>query len=95
MRNNKGRQVIAKNACTIGSLGSQYEFLMGASKCYYLKRKNEDFAEPYEDEHHPGSDSIVFVNPANDNTPTRARLLARCTALFLGLAARRGDSLYG
>ena len=95
MRNNKGRQVIAKNACTIGSLGSQYEFLMGASKCYYLKRKNDDFAEPYEDEHPPGSDSIVFVNSANDNTPTRARLLARCTALFLGLAARRGDSFYG
>ena len=61
------------------------EFVMGASRSYYFSCKHDDFAELRDDENLLGSDSIAFVAPANDNMPTRTRLLAHCRALFLGL----------
>jgi hypothetical protein len=61
---------------------------MGASSSYYLIRKHDDFAELRDDENLLGNDSIAFVAPANDNMPTRTRLLARCRALFLALTRR-------
>jgi hypothetical protein len=61
---------------------------MGKSRSYYLSRKHDDFADLCDDENKLGSDSIAFVDPANDNMPTRTRTLAHCKALFLGLTRR-------
>jgi len=58
---------------------------MGASGSYYLRCRHDDFAELTGQQLESGY--IPFAAPANDNTPTRVRLLARCQMLLLHLIA--------
>ena len=50
---------------------------------FYLNSKQNDFAEFSEIDH----SDIPFVDPANDNEPTKARLSARSRALMRRLIA--------
>ena len=93
METTRSAQFLPNIANMIVWLGPQLcNCLMGASRSYYLSYKHDDFAELCDDENQVEIDSVAFVDPANDNMPTRARLLARCRALFLGLSKRHGGS---
>jgi hypothetical protein len=56
---------------------------MDTRRSYYLLSRQNDFSEldAAELDDFDISD-IPWVNPANDNAPTKVRLTARCTALF-------------
>ena len=63
---------------------------MDTRRSYYLAHRQDDFAEA------PArtldSYEILYAAPANDNSPTKARLSARCWNLFRRLVAVDGSA---
>jgi len=60
---------------------------MTERRSFYLDSKQNDFAEFSEIDH----SDIPFVDPANDNEPTKARPSARSRALMRRLIANLRD----
>jgi len=60
---------------------------MTERRSFYLDSKQNDFAELSEIDH----SDIPFVDPANDNEPTKARPSARSRALMRRLIANLRD----
>jgi hypothetical protein len=58
-----------------------------ARRSYYLAHRKDDFAEAPADIHKPQSYEILCATPANDNSPSKTGLLARCWNLFRRLVA--------
>ena len=59
---------------------------MDTHRSYYLRYKQDDFAEPAA-ESRLDFDDVPFVMPANDNVRTKDRLSARCGSLLRRLIA--------
>jgi len=59
-------------------------------RSYYLAQRQDDFAEAPADARTLESYEILYAAPANDNSPTKARLSARCWNLFRRLVAVHG-----
>jgi hypothetical protein len=55
---------------------------MDTRRSFYLRSKNDDFAEPAADANQLDFNDIPFVMPANDNLRTKERLSARCGNLL-------------
>ena len=58
-----------------------------ARQSFYLKAKQDDFAELAARISPPDPDDIPYVTPANDNVPARVMLASRCRSLLLRLIA--------
>jgi hypothetical protein len=60
---------------------------MDTRRSFYLASKQDDFAEPPADASRLDLDDILFIIPANDNSPTRDSLSACCGSLLRRLIA--------
>ena len=65
---------------------------MDTRRSYYLARRQDDFAEAPADAGTLKPYGILYAAPANDNSPTKARLSARCWNLFRRLIAVHGSA---
>jgi hypothetical protein len=65
---------------------------MDTCRSYYLSCRQDDFAELDTDTRQPDTAYIHYVIPANDNSPTKVRLSARCRTLLRRLIAMHGVS---
>ena len=65
---------------------------MDTRRSYYLAHRQDDFAEAPADARTPESYEILYAAPANDNSPTKAGLSARCWNLFRRLVAGHGSA---
>ena len=65
---------------------------MDTRRSYYLAHRQDDFAEGPADPRTLMSYEILYAAPANDNSPTNARLSARCWNLFRRLVATHGSA---
>ena len=63
---------------------------MGTHRSCYLACKQDDFAQAPADTSGLDSYEILYAAPANDNSRTKRRLLARCWALFRRLVVMHG-----
>ena len=61
-------------------------------RSYYLAHRQDDFAAAPADARALESYEILYAAPANDNSPTKARLSARCWNLFRRLVAVHGSA---
>jgi hypothetical protein len=61
-------------------------------RSYYLTHRQDDFAEAPADARPLESYEILYAAPANDNSPTKAGLSARCWNLFRRLVAVDGSA---
>jgi hypothetical protein len=61
-------------------------------RSYYLAHRQDDFAEAPADARPLESYDILYAAPANDNSPTKAGLSARCWDLFRRLVAVHGSA---
>jgi hypothetical protein len=61
-------------------------------RSYYLAHRQDDFAEAPAYARTLESYEILYAAPANDNSPTKAGLSARCWDLFRRLVAVRGSA---
>ena len=67
---------------------------MDTRRSYYLAHRQDDFAEAPASAGGLVSYEILYATPANDNSPIKARLSARCRSFFwylIALMARRAD----
>ena len=62
---------------------------MDTRRSYYLACRQDDFAEAPAVIHKLQSYEILYATPANDNSASKTRLLARCWNLFRRLVAER------
>jgi hypothetical protein len=55
---------------------------MDTHRSYYLRYKQDDFAEPAADSSPLDFNDIPFITPASDNLRTKDSLSARCGSLL-------------
>jgi hypothetical protein len=55
---------------------------MDARRSYYLQSNKDDFSEFDAETRQFDTSDVLYVTPANDNSPTKVRLAARCGALL-------------
>jgi hypothetical protein len=60
---------------------------MDTRRSYYLQSNQDDFSELDDETCRFDTSDVPYVNPANDNAPTKMRLAARCGALLRRLIA--------
>ena len=60
---------------------------MDARRSYYLACRQDDFAEAPAETLTLESYEILYAAPANDNSPSKSRLSARCWKLFRSMIA--------
>ena len=65
---------------------------MDTHRSYYLRYKQDDFAEPAADSSLLNFNDIPFIMPANDNSRTKDRLSARCGNLLRRFIALHSHS---
>ena len=65
---------------------------MDTRRSHYLAHRQDDFAEAPADARTLESCEILYAAPANDNSPTKAGLPARCWNLFRRLVAVHGSA---
>jgi hypothetical protein len=61
-------------------------------RSYCFAQRQDDFTEAPPDAHRRHCYEILYATPANDNSPTNDRLLARCWSLFRRLAGMHRSS---
>jgi hypothetical protein len=61
-------------------------------RSYCFAQRQDDFTEAPPDAHRRHCNEILYATPANDNSPTNDRLLARCWSLFRRLAGMHRSS---
>ena len=60
---------------------------MDTRRSYYLQSNQDDFSELDAETRQFDTSDVPYVNPANDNAPTKMRLAARSGALLRRLIA--------
>ena len=65
---------------------------MDTRRSYYLAHRQDDFAEAPASAGGLVSYEILYATPANDNSPIKARLSARCWDSFRRLVAVHGSA---